>query len=81
MAFTLGWTVGSSGCREGEDGSRWSGAGRADSTSEVLWLLLGVKVVDVPMAHTLTFVMLSSLHTLFFLSLKNELHFSNNVRA
>jgi hypothetical protein len=35
----------------------------------------------VPMAYDRTFVILSSLKPLFFNSLKNELHFSDNAGA
>jgi hypothetical protein len=37
--------------------------------------------VDLPMAHNLTFVILSSLKPLFFNNLKNEFRFSDNVGA
>jgi len=37
------------------------------------WLLVDYRVVDVPMTYNSTFVMLSSLKSLFFSSLKNEL--------
>ena len=44
-------------------------------------LLLDSRVVDLSMAYTPTFVILSSLKPLFFNSLKNELHFSDNAGA
>ena len=44
-------------------------------------LLLDSRVVDLPMAHNPTFVILSSLKPLFFNSLKNELRSSDNFRA
>ena len=44
-------------------------------------LLLDSRVVDLSMASTPTFVMLSSLKPLFFNSLKNELCFSDNAGA
>jgi hypothetical protein len=43
--------------------------------------LLDSRVVDVPMASNLTFVMLSSWKALFFNSLKNDLCFSANAGA
>ena len=42
-------------------------------------LLLDSRVVDVPMASNLTFVMLSSWKPLFFNRLKNDLCFSDNA--
>jgi hypothetical protein len=42
---------------------------------------LDSRVVDVPMAYNLIFVILSSLNPLFFKSLKNELRFSDNAGA
>ena len=45
------------------------------------WLLSESRVVDVPMAYNLTFVMLSSLKPLCFHSLKHELCFSVNAGA
>jgi hypothetical protein len=45
------------------------------------WLLLDSWVVDMPMAYNPTFVMLSSLKSLFFNSLKKAFRFLNNVRA
>jgi hypothetical protein len=44
-------------------------------------LLLDSRVVDVSRAYTPTLVMLSSLKPLFFNSLSNELHFSDNAGA
>jgi hypothetical protein len=44
-------------------------------------LLLDSRVVDVSIAYTPTLVMLSSLKPLFFNSLSNELHFSDNAGA
>ena len=44
-------------------------------------LLLDSRVVDVPMAYTPTFVVLSSLKPFFFNSLKNELCFADNAEA
>ena len=44
-------------------------------------LLLDSRVVDLPMASNPTLVMFSSLKPLFFNSLKNELHFSDNAGA
>jgi hypothetical protein len=56
-----------------------------DSRREQAWyrrrLLLDSRVVDVPMAYNLIFVILSSLNPLFFKSLKNELRFSDNAGA
>jgi len=49
--------------------------------SNRVWLLSDSRVVDVSMASTPTFVMLSSLKPLFVNSLKNELRFSDNVGA
>jgi Transposase len=46
-----------------------------------VWLLLGSRVVALPMAYHPTLVILSSLKLLFFHSLKNESRFSDNVRA
>ena len=48
---------------------------------KTLRLLLDSRVVDVPMASNLTFVMLSSWKPLFFNSLKNDLCFSDNAGA
>jgi transposase-like protein len=45
------------------------------------WLLLDSRVVDLPMAYTPTFVLLSSLKPLFFNSLKNALRFLDNAGA
>jgi transposase len=44
-------------------------------------LLLDSRVVDLPMASNLTLVMLSSLKSLLFNSLKNESRFSDTVGA
>ena len=44
-------------------------------------LLLDSRVVDLPMAYTPTFVLLSSLKPLFFNSLKNALRFLDNAGA
>ena len=44
-------------------------------------LLLDSRVVEVPTASNATFVMLPSLKSLFFNSLKNELRFLDNVGA
>jgi hypothetical protein len=44
-------------------------------------LLLDSRVVDMPMASTPNFVMLSSLKPLFFNGLKNALCFSDNAGA
>jgi putative transposase len=46
---------------------------RMDETYIKVRLLLDSRVVDVPMTYNSTFVMLSSLKSLFFSSLKNEL--------
>jgi hypothetical protein len=45
------------------------------------WLLLDSRVVDMPMAYNPTFVMLSSLKSLFFNSRKNAFRFLDNVGA
>ena len=44
-------------------------------------LLLDSRVVDLSIVYTPTLVMLSSLQPLFFNSLSNELHFSDNAGA
>jgi hypothetical protein len=44
-------------------------------------LLLDSRVVDMPMASTPNFVLLSSLQPLFFNGLKNALCFSDNAGA
>jgi hypothetical protein len=54
--------------------------GAYKETNEIrVRLLLDSRVVDVPMASNLTFVMLSSWKPLFFNSLKNDLCFSDNA--
>jgi hypothetical protein len=45
------------------------------------WLLLDSRVVDVPMTHNPTVVLLSSVKPFFFNSLKNALRCSANVGA
>jgi hypothetical protein len=62
-------------CRE----QRW--AVRISLQDEPIRPLLDSRVVDVPMVHNLSFVILSSLKPLFFNSLKNELRFSDNAGA
>ena len=47
----------------------------------IIWLWLDSRGMEVPMAYTPAFVMLSSLKPLFVNSLKNELRFSDNVGA
>src|SRR5215468_6019706 len=46
-----------------------------------VWLLLDSRGVELSIASNPTFVILSSLKPLFFNSLQNELHFSDNVGA
>jgi len=46
-----------------------------------VWLLLDSRVVELSMASNPTFVILSSLKPLFFNSLQNELHLSDNMGA
>ena len=54
--------------------------GAYKETNEIrVRLLLDSRVVDVPMASNLTFVMLSSWKPLFFNRLKNDLCFSDNA--
>jgi len=47
----------------------------------VVRLLLDSRVVEVPMAYNVTFVILSSLKPFLFKRLKNELPFSDNAGA
>ena len=46
-----------------------------------IWLLLDSRVVDLPIVYNATFVMLSSLKSLFFNSLEKESSCSDNVGA